>query len=125
MSEKVEELCRAIRSLGPFELARDLEEGLLKTAERLGWQVEQGLVVRYEGKGGLRRRGRLPLLAKLAGEGGVAIEIDRIIPRRKSLAKLAAVGGAVARVVVLRETPAPTFWVGDVRVFGVQVARRA
>ena len=81
--------------------ARQFHDQVEASLNRAGWQTRREVRVDgYRGTGG--RSGFLDLVAT-DPHGGVlvAIELDRLNPRRKSLAKLAAYVGA-DRLVVLR-----------------------
>lgn len=93
----------------------DRAESALRAA---GWQTRREVRVDgHQGRGG--RSGFLDLVATHPQAGTVAIELDRLSPRRKSLHKLAAYRGA-NRLVVLRCRRTPSVENGIV-IAGLEV----
>jgi hypothetical protein len=102
-SDLVRDLLREFRSAGPFELARDMHEGLAAVARRLGWSVFSRMPApTFPKDHGVRRLAHMDLVAARFGVV-VACEFDRRSPRAKSIAKLVGYSEATHRVVVLRE----------------------
>lgn len=112
-------LRRTLLAAGPLpNSSAGFHDGVCAALSRAGWAVEREFRVEaVPGRGG-PRSGRVDLVAR-KGDAAVAVELDRLSPRRKSLAKLRA-SGFGHRVVILRRPCAP-LEVDGVTVFGLEV----
>lgn len=89
-----------IGNLPPTAEAGQLEDRARDALAGLGWDVRQQYPVEDRGDG---RRGFVDLLATTPEGWSVALELDRVEPRDKSIEKLRQVPGV--RIIVLREGP--------------------
>lgn len=103
---KTEETLEKIRQdLAGVEIVDDAEGCAWKVARQLrrkGWKVKREVAV--TDRGDSARAGRIDLLAILC-DTKVAIEIDRVKPRAKSILKLRQIDGV--RVLLLRSGKSP------------------
>lgn len=76
--------------------AAEFERGFVAALRLLGWDVTTQVAVPYDG-----RMGRVDVVARKDGEV-LAVELDRLRPRRKSLAKLSRLAGTTEAMVVCR-----------------------
>ena len=115
----VDQLASALPKFGPFpDRARLFHDRIQAALEFLGWQTRREVDVQALRLGN-GRCGRVDLVATREG-ASVAIELDRMSPRSRSLRKLSLMPVA-ERLVILRRR-APLHRVEGVAVFGLEVS---